>query len=85
MKKFLKKQSLLFCGVGTGLIARICDSSGVDLIGIYNSGRLRMNGIAAIAGNLPVTDAKWGCFGNGGEGYPSPGEEHPGHSRDIWG
>ena len=29
----------------------------MDLIGIYNSGRLRMNGIAAIAGNLPVTDA----------------------------
>ena len=56
-EKISKKQSLLFCGVGTGLIARICDSSGVDLIGIYNSGRLRMNGIAAIAGNLPVTDA----------------------------
>lgn len=55
--KISKKQALLFCGVGTGLIARICDSSGVDLIGVYNSGRLRMNGIAAIAGNLPVTDA----------------------------
>ena len=38
-EKISKKQSLLFCGVGTGLIARICDSSGVDLIGIYNSGR----------------------------------------------
>ena len=38
-EKISKKQSLLFCGVGTGLIARICDSSGVDLIGIYNSDR----------------------------------------------
>ncbi len=56
-KKINNKQALLFCGVGTGLIARICDSSNVDLIGVYNSGRLRMNGIAAIAGNLPVTDA----------------------------
>lgn len=56
-EKIEKKEALLFCGVGTGLIARICDSSGVDLIGVYNSGKLRMNGIAAIAGNLPVTDA----------------------------
>lgn len=55
--KVQQKQALLFCGVGTGLIARICDSAGVDLMGVYNSGRLRMNGIAAIAGNLPVTDA----------------------------
>lgn len=56
-QKINSKQALLFCGVGTGLIARICDRSNVDLIGVYNSGRLRMNGIAAIAGNLPVTDA----------------------------
>lgn len=55
--KIREKKALLFCGVGTGLIARICDSAQVDLMGVYNSGRLRMNGIAAIAGNLPVTDA----------------------------
>ena len=31
--------------------------NGADLIIVYNSGRYRMNGIASIAGNLPIGDA----------------------------
>ncbi len=56
-KKIANKEAIIVCGVGTGLIARLCDQSGVDLVGVYNSGRYRMNGIAAIAGNLPIGDA----------------------------
>lgn len=55
--KIAAGEMLLACGVGTGLIARLCDQAGVDLVGVYNSGRYRMNGIAAIAGNLPIGDA----------------------------
>lgn len=40
-----------------GLIARLEEKSGADLIVVYNSGRYRMNGIASIAGNLPIGDA----------------------------
>lgn len=56
-EKIARGEALLACGVGTGLIARLCDQAGVDLVGVYNSGRYRMNGIAAIAGNLPIGDA----------------------------
>lgn len=56
-EKIARKEALLVCGCGTGLIARLCDQSGVDLIGCYNTGRYRMNGIAAIAGNLPIGNA----------------------------
>lgn len=42
---------------GAGLIARLEEKSGADLIVVYNSGRYRMNGIASIAGNLPIGDA----------------------------
>ena len=49
-EKIARKEALLVCGCGTGLIARLCDQAGVDLIGCYNTGRYRMNGIASIAG-----------------------------------
>lgn len=56
-EKIARKEALLVCGCGTGLIARLCDQAGVDLIGCYNTGRYRMNGIASIAGNLPIGNA----------------------------
>lgn len=55
--KIDKGEALLVCGVGTGLIARICDNAGIDLLGVYNTGRFRMNGLPPIVGNLPIGDA----------------------------
>lgn len=50
-------QPIIACAAGAGLIARLEEKSGADLIVVYNSGRYRMNGIASIAGNLPIGDA----------------------------
>ena len=44
-------------GAGVGLIGRIVDRAGIDLIVVYNSGHFRMNGYSSILGNLPVGDA----------------------------
>ena len=38
-------------------MARVEEKAGADLIIVYNSGQYRMNGIASIAGNLPIGDA----------------------------
>lgn len=50
-------EPVIACAAGAGLIARLEEKSGADLIVVYNSGRYRMNGIASIAGNLPIGDA----------------------------
>lgn len=49
--------AVIACAAGNGLIARLEEKSGADLIVVYNSGQYRMNGIASIAGNLPIGDA----------------------------
>ena len=48
---------IIVTAAGAGLIARLEEKSGADMIVVYNSGRYRMNGIASIAGNLPIGDA----------------------------
>lgn len=50
-------KAVLAAAAGNGLVARVEDKNGADLIIVYNSGRYRMNGIASIAGNLPIGDA----------------------------
>lgn len=48
---------VLAAAAGNGLMARVEEKAGADLIIVYNSGQYRMNGIASIAGNLPIGDA----------------------------
>ena len=48
---------VLAAASGNGLMARVEEKAGADLIIVYNSGQYRMNGIASIAGNLPIGDA----------------------------
>ena len=60
--KNLKKEiacgrAIMACAAGNGLIARLEEKNKADIIVVYNSGRYRMNGIASIAGNLPIGDA----------------------------
>ncbi len=50
-------KALMACAAGNGLIARLEEKHKADIIIVYNSGRYRMNGIASIAGNLPIGDA----------------------------
>lgn len=49
--------AVIVTAAGAGLIARVEDKAGADAIVVYNSGLYRMNGIASIAGNLPIGDA----------------------------
>lgn len=51
------KSLVLAAAAGNGLMARVEEKAGADLIIVYNSGQYRMNGIASIAGNLPIGDA----------------------------
>lgn len=56
-EKIDRGEPIIATAAGAGLIARLEEKSGADLIVVYNSGRYRMNGIASIAGNLPIGDA----------------------------
>lgn len=51
------KSSLLVTGAGNGLMARVAEQAGADLIVVYNSGYFRLNGHPSMVGNLPVGDA----------------------------
>lgn len=51
------KRFVLMQGAGIGLVARLVEQAGVDLIAIYNTGYYRMNGWASIYGTLPIGNA----------------------------
>src|SRR3954471_15528808 len=44
-------------GAGTGISAKCAELGGIDLIIIYNSGRVRMAGRGSLAGMMPYGDA----------------------------
>src|ERR1700750_2336714 len=44
-------------GAGTGLSAKCAEAGGIDLIIIYNSGRVRMAGRGSLSGLMPYGDA----------------------------
>lgn len=56
-KEIRQGKAVMACAAGNGLIARLEEKNKADMIIVYNSGRYRMNGIASIAGNLPIGDA----------------------------
>ena len=56
-EKVRNGEPIIVTAAGAGLIARLEEKSGADMIVVYNSGKYRMNGIASIAGNLPIGDA----------------------------
>src|SRR5207302_418999 len=44
-------------GAGSGLCARFIERGGVDILGVYNTGYFRMQGLGSLAGMLPIADA----------------------------
>ncbi len=50
-------EPIIGAGAGTGISAKFAERGGVDLIIIYNSGRVRMAGRGSLAGLLPYGDA----------------------------
>ncbi len=44
-------------GAGTGISAKFAERGGADLVGVYNSGKYRMDGHGSLAGLMPYGDA----------------------------
>lgn len=58
----LKKETgdgrpVVIVGAGTGISAKFAEKGGADLIGVYNSGKYRMDGHGSLAGLMPYGDA----------------------------
>jgi len=50
-------EPLLQACAGSGIIAKFLERGGCDIIGVYSTGRFRVNGWGSMAGMLPVCDA----------------------------
>lgn len=48
---------VVIVGAGTGISAKFAERGGADLIGVYNSGKYRMDGHGSLAGLMPYGDA----------------------------
>src|SRR5437879_9026929 len=44
-------------GAGNGIVAKFLERGGVDILGVYNTGYVRMQGYGSLAGMLPMADA----------------------------
>jgi len=56
-EKISEGKPILGVGAGVGIIAKVAELAGADLIIIYNSGRYRMAGFGSLAGLMPYGDA----------------------------
>ena len=48
---------LVMTGAGSGICAKFIERGGCDIIGVYNTGYFRMQGLGSLAGMLPIADA----------------------------
>ncbi len=55
--KISRGEPIIGVGAGVGIIAKVAELAGADLIIIYNSGRYRMAGFGSLAGLMPYGDA----------------------------
>jgi predicted TIM-barrel enzyme len=55
--KIAKGEPIIGVGAGVGIIAKVAELAGADLVIIYNSGRYRMAGFGSLAGLMPYGDA----------------------------
>jgi predicted TIM-barrel enzyme len=51
------KNPILMAGAANGLVAKFLEKGGVDILGVYNSSKYRMNGYGSLAGMLPLGNA----------------------------
>lgn len=57
VEKRNKKQPIIIGGAGIGLVAKIADRAGIDLIMVYNTGPFRMDGHGSLSGYLAYGDS----------------------------
>jgi predicted TIM-barrel enzyme len=48
---------LVMTGAGSGICAKFIERGGVDILGVYNTGYFRMQGLGSLAGMLPIADS----------------------------
>jgi predicted TIM-barrel enzyme len=48
---------LVMTGAGSGICAKFIERGGVDVLGVYNTGYFRMQGLGSLAGMLPIADS----------------------------
>ena len=51
------RRPIVIVGAGTGISAKFAERGGADLVGVYNSGKFRMDGHGSLAGLMPYGDA----------------------------
>src|SRR2546425_3104971 len=70
-RKVAAGQPIIGGGAGTGISAKCEEAGGIDLIGIYNSGRLRMAGRGSLARPMPYRNANQIAREMGPDGLPA--------------
>ena len=55
--KLDKRLPIIMGGAGIGLVAKMCDLAGIDIIMAYNTGPFRMDGHGSLAGYLAYGDS----------------------------
>lgn len=55
--KIAERRPIIMAGAGIGLVAKILDRSGIDVLMSYNTGLFRMDGHGSLAGYLAYGDA----------------------------
>src|SRR5580692_2227962 len=61
-KEIQSGKPLVMASAGNGLAAKFIERGGVDIMGVYNTGYLRMQGYGSLAGMLPMADANGMVF-----------------------
>ncbi len=56
-KEIAAGRPLVMASAGNGLAAKFIERGGADILGVYNTGYLRMQGYGSLAGMLPIADA----------------------------
>ena len=56
------KNPILMAGAANGLVAKFMERGGIDIIGVYNSCKYRMDGYGSLAGMMPIGNANETIF-----------------------
>src|SRR5579864_5304991 len=64
-KEIRAGKPLVMASAGNGLAAKFIERGGADILGVYNTGYLRMQGYGSLAGMLPIADANGLVFDMG--------------------
>ncbi len=76
-KEIQSGKPLVMASAGNGLAAKFIERGGVDILGVYNTGYLRLQGYGSLAGMLPIADANGLVFEMGRKEVLPQAQEAP--------